>query len=73
MEEEDLKCSLCLDFFTAPIRITNCGHDYCQECLAIAAIAGAAVWPCPECRAEQNQPPEQLAKNFRLERTVERF
>ena len=73
MEEEDLKCSLCLDFFTAPIRMTNCGHDYCQECLAMAAPAGAASWSCPECRTEQQQPPEQLAKNFRLERTVERF
>ena len=39
MEEEDLKCSLCLDFFESPVRITTCGHDFCGKCLAGAVQA----------------------------------
>ena len=31
------------------------------------------TWPCPECRAEQNQMPRDLTRNFFLERTVEKF
>ena len=31
--EEELKCPVCLDFFKSPVRITSCGHNYCQECL----------------------------------------
>ena len=32
--EEELKCPVCLDFFKSPVRMTPCGHNYCQECLA---------------------------------------
>ena len=67
MEEEDLKCALCLDFFTAPVRITSCGHNYCQECLTGMT---APPWLCPECRTEQRQRPEQLTRSFILERIV---
>ena len=31
------------------------------------------AWNCPECRSEQHQGLEQLARNFFLERTVEKF
>ena len=31
--EEELKCPVCLDFFKSPVRMTPCGHNYCQECL----------------------------------------
>ena len=68
--EEELKCSLCLDFFKSPVRMTPCGHNYCQECLAGMA---AIPWHCPECRMEQQERPEQLARNFFLERTVKHF
>ena len=73
MQEEDLKCALCLDFFTAPVRITRCGHNFCQECLTRMIPAGETIWNCPECRMEQNQAPEELARTFFLERTVEKF
>ena len=73
MQEEDLKCALCLDFFTAPVRITKCGHNFCQQCLTEMVPAGEATWPCPECRTEQNQAPEEQARNFFLEKTVEKF
>ena len=31
--EEELKCPVCLDFFKSPVRMTPCGHNYCEECL----------------------------------------
>ena len=34
---------------------------------------GEVIWNCPECRTEQSEKPERLARNFFLERTVERF
>ena len=70
MEEEDHQCALCLDFFTGPVRMTNCGHNFCQQCL-IGMVE--LPWMCPECRKEQHQQPEQLARNFYLEKIVEKF
>ena len=35
--------------------------------------ADEANWPCPECRAEQNQPPIDQPRNFFLEQTIEKF
>ena len=70
MEEENFKCALCLDFFTAPVLMTNCGHNYCQECLTGMA---ETPWPCPVCRKEQHQSPDQLARNYFLEQTVQSF
>jgi len=35
--------------------------------------AGNTTWTCPECRTEQNQAPEELARIFFLEQTVEKF
>ena len=70
MEEENFKCALCLDFFTAPVLMTNCGHNYCQECLTGMA---ETPWPCPVCRREQHQRPKQLARNFFLEQAVQGF
>ena len=70
MQEQDLQCALCLDFFTSPVRITNCGHNFCQQCLIGMT---ETPWMCPECRTEQQQRPEQLARNFFLEKTVEKL
>ena len=68
--EEELKCPVCLDFFKSPVRMTSCGHNYCQGCLiGIRPIP----WLCPECRTEQQQGPEQLNRNFFLERSLENF
>ena len=56
--------------------MTNCGHNFCQECLSgmlPAADDDEDEWNCPECRTEQNQGLEQLARNFFLERTVEKY
>ena len=70
MQEEDLKCALCLDFFTPPVHITNCGHNYCLQCLTGMT---ATPWPCPECRNEQHQRPMQLTRNFVFEKIIENY
>ena len=68
--EEELKCPLCLDFFTPPVRITTCGHNYCQECLRMFT---QIPWRCPVDQIEQHQRLENLARNFFLERSLENF
>ena len=68
--EEELKCPLCLDFFIPPVRITTCGHNYCQECLTMFT---EIPWRCPVDQIEQQQSPEQLTRNYFLERTLENF
>ena len=75
MDAEDLKCSLCLDFFTPPVYITTCGHSFCGECLTRmeAASSDTMLFLCPECRSEQEQMPAELTQNFFLERAVEKF
>ena len=68
--EEELKCPLCLDFFTPPVRMTTCSHNYCQQCIT---MMNDIPWLCPECRTEQHQRPEELTRNRFLERTLENF
>ena len=78
-----LKCALCLDFYSAPVRMTNCGHNFCSECLIGMVQAEDMdaeedeneefIWNCPECRTEQSEKPQRLARNFFVERTVKRF
>ncbi|XP_072101877.1 zinc-binding protein A33-like [Mobula birostris] len=47
--DEEVICSVCLDFFTNPV-ILECGHNFCRSCIT-------RCWEreerktCPECRA----------------------
>ena len=68
MEVEDLICPICMDFFTGNVRITKCGHNYCQGCLAGMISADATAWPCPECRTMQTEKLTDLTRNYILER-----
>ena len=71
MEAEDLTCSLCLEIFTVPVKITVCGHSFCLQCLTDSMTE--ATWPCPKCRTIQTKTPEQLPRNFCLEPIVEKY
>ena len=70
MNEEDFKCSVCLEFLTVPVKITRCGHSFCGQCLAGMT---EVTWPCPECRTVQNRTPDELPRNYGLESIVEKF
>ena len=61
----------CLDSFISPVHMTNCGDNYCQQCLTV--MAGPYPWICPECINQQHQEPEQLARNYFLEEGVQNF
>ena len=73
---EELICPLCMDLFTGNVRITKCGHNYCEKCLTAMISANEGTWdyedtwPCPECRTEQNEVPAELTRNYALERSV---
>ena len=54
----------------APIKITHCGHSYCDGCLN-AYTRGADSWACPKCRRINNFKVEDLARNFDLEQLVD--
>ena len=69
--EEELECPLCLEFFTSPVRTTTCGHNFCQNCLE--PLKTETRWRCPMCMMEQFQRPENLARNFALERILKKF
>ena len=68
--EEEFKCPICRDFFKKPLRMTPCGHTFCQECLTVMTNI---PWPCPVCRTEQQQRPEELARNYGLETAFDAF
>ncbi|XP_069734252.1 E3 ubiquitin-protein ligase TRIM11-like isoform X2 [Phaenicophaeus curvirostris] len=46
--QEEAICSICLDFFCAPVML-DCGHNFCQACIS-SYWAGAAARACPQCR-----------------------
>ena len=70
MEVEDLICPICMDFFTGNVRITKCGHNYCEGCLTGMVSADETTWPCPECRTSQTEHPADLTRNYIVERSV---
>ncbi|XP_053154888.1 E3 ubiquitin-protein ligase TRIM7-like isoform X2 [Hemicordylus capensis] len=62
---EEATCSICLDFFKDPVTITECGHSFCQACLAQCWGKSDTETCCPQCREtirERNSRPNwQLA------------
>ena len=45
---EEAICSICLDFFCAPVML-DCGHNFCRACISLC-WARAAAPSCPQCR-----------------------
>ena len=58
------------DAFTKPIKMSQCGHSYCEKCL-IACTRGETRWECPECRQINNCSAKDLPRNFALEHMLE--
>ena len=57
-------------FFISPVLMTECGHNFCQQCLTGTT---ETPWMCPECKTEHHERPEQLSRNYFLEKTVKKF
>ena len=58
------------EILKAPIKISQCGHSFCNGCLS-AFTRGANSWECPKCRRMNNCKVESLARNYDLEQVVE--
>ena len=61
-----------LEIFQSPIRITHCGHNYCEKCL-IDSSKGEQRWHCPVCQTEHIAAVNSLTRNYLLEKLVEKF
>ena len=55
--KEHVTCSICLDTFTDPKKIT-CLHTFCFECIKKHALISQrnGTFRCPECQAEVDLP-----------------
>ncbi|XP_075632550.1 zinc finger protein RFP isoform X1 [Balearica regulorum gibbericeps] len=45
--QEEAICSICLDFFCAPVML-DCGHNFCRACINLCWARAAPA--CPQCR-----------------------
>ncbi|GAB0200707.1 E3 ubiquitin-protein ligase TRIM39-like [Grus japonensis] len=45
--QEEAICSICLDFFCAPVML-DCGHNFCRACINLCWARAAPS--CPQCR-----------------------
>ncbi|XP_060094958.1 E3 ubiquitin-protein ligase TRIM7-like [Heteronotia binoei] len=63
---EEASCSICLDYFTDPVMIAECGHNFCRACLTRSwgESSGAAEPSCPQCRGKAQ--PSSLRPNQQL-------
>ncbi|XP_053149351.1 uncharacterized protein LOC128343940 [Hemicordylus capensis] len=52
--QDEATCPVCLDFFTDPVTL-DCGHNFCQACIAQCWGEPPTVTACPQCR-ESFQP-----------------
>ncbi|XP_053150139.1 zinc finger protein RFP-like isoform X3 [Hemicordylus capensis] len=52
--QDEATCSVCLDFFTDPVTL-DCGHNFCQACIAQCWGEPPSDSTCPQCR-ERVQP-----------------
>uniref|UniRef100_A0A8D0VAV3 Tripartite motif containing 4 n=1 Tax=Sus scrofa TaxID=9823 RepID=A0A8D0VAV3_PIG len=57
--QEELSCSICLDYFEDPVSI-ECGHNFCRDCLRRGLAQGCNQFPCPECRRDRHGEPLRL-------------
>ncbi|XP_078529376.1 E3 ubiquitin-protein ligase TRIM39-like [Lissotriton helveticus] len=65
--QEDVTCSICLDYFTDPVILIDCGHNFCRSCITASWGGRDGNLPCPECReisSGKNLRPNRQLKNM---------
>lgn len=71
--QEEAVCAICLDYFTDPV-MTDCGHNFCRECIRRCWGQPEGPYACPECRelsAQRNlRPNRPLAKMAEMARRL---
>ncbi|XP_043383552.1 E3 ubiquitin-protein ligase RNF135 isoform X2 [Chelonia mydas] len=67
--QDEVTCSLCLDYFKDPIIITKCSHSFCRACITQHCKDPGTDARCPHCRKSFQQ--ENLISNRSLANTVE--
>ncbi|XP_043940396.1 E3 ubiquitin-protein ligase TRIM39-like isoform X2 [Protopterus annectens] len=48
--KREASCPVCLDFFNDPV-MTDCGHNFCKQCIDTCWVGSERNVTCPECRA----------------------
>ncbi|XP_042200768.1 E3 ubiquitin-protein ligase TRIM39-like [Callorhinchus milii] len=61
-------CSICLEFYTDPVS-TDCGHNFCRDCILQCWGTGQESVSCPQCR--QQIPQRCVRPNRTLSNMVE--
>lgn len=71
--QEEATCAICLDYFTDPV-MTDCGHNFCRECIRRCWGQPEGPYACPECRELSSQrnlrPNRPLAKMAEMARRL---
>ncbi|XP_066471676.1 zinc finger protein RFP-like [Tiliqua scincoides] len=65
----EMTCPICLDYFTNPVTIVECGHNFCQACLTKFWGKGGKRVSCPQCRGAV--PKRNFIPNRQLQNCVE--
>uniref|UniRef100_A0A670HZH6 RING-type E3 ubiquitin transferase n=1 Tax=Podarcis muralis TaxID=64176 RepID=A0A670HZH6_PODMU len=61
---EEATCSICLDYFTDPVIIPECGHNFCRSCLTQYWGKSQGEASCPQCRKTVEQ--GSIRRNLQL-------
>ncbi|XP_059570919.1 zinc finger protein RFP [Alligator mississippiensis] len=67
--QDEVTCSVCLDFFRDPAMIVGCGHNFCRACITQCWEGTKTDVTCPQCR--QTFPQRNLNPNRQLANVVE--
>nr|XP_056718063.1 E3 ubiquitin-protein ligase TRIM39-like [Euleptes europaea] len=65
--QDEVTCSICLDYFEDPVMIVECGHNFCRGCITENCRGSGCSASCPECRhlfSWKNLKPNRQLKNI---------